>query len=151
MAVMEVFQWVGQNWFELLQTAGIGASLLFTGYSMRRDEKARRISNLSAIKQDYIAIWNTLYERPELGRVLDRTVDLNQHPISTPEWLFVKLLVLHLDSVHRAIKAGLFISVEGLQKDIKEFFKAPIPKAIWGKLKPLQDKDFVRFVEASMH
>jgi len=149
-AGMRAVQWLGQNWFELLQTAGIGASLLFTAYSVRRDEKARQFSNLSAIKQDYIAIWNTLYERPELARVLDRTVDLNRHPASTAEWLFVKLLILHLDSVYRAIEAGLFVSVEGLQKDIEEFFKAPIPKAIWKKLRPLQDKEFVRFIEASM-
>jgi hypothetical protein len=147
---MGVFQWLGQNWFELLQTVGIIASLLFTAYAMRRDEKARQISNLSAIKQDYIAIWNTLYERPELARVLDRTVDLNRHPVSTAEWLFVKLLILHLDSVHRAIKAGLFVSVEGMQRDIEEFFKSPIPKAVWDKLRPLQDKEFVRFIETSM-
>jgi hypothetical protein len=147
---MGVFQWIGHNWFELLQTAGISASLLFTAYAMRRDEKARQISNLSAIKQDYIAIWNTLYERPELARVLDRTVDLNRHPVSTGEWLFVKLLILHLDSVHRTIKAGLFVSVEGMQRDIEEFFKSPIPKAVREKLRPLQDKEFARFVEASM-
>lgn len=146
---MQILKWLSEQWFELFQTIGIVAGLFFSNYALRRDEQARRISSLNAIKQDYLEIWNKVYERPELVRVLNSSVDLDANPITTAEWLFIKLLVLHLDSVHRAIKAGLFVSVEGLQKDIEEFFKSPIPKVIWEKMKPLQDKEFVRFVEDS--
>lgn len=147
---MSVFGWISAQWFELLQTAGIIASLVFAACSMRRDEQARRITNVSAIKQDYIQIWSQLYERPELARVLDKGADLAQQPISTAEWLFVKMLIVHLDSVHRAMKARLFVSIEGLHTDIQDFFGSPIPKAIWEQLKPLQDSEFVQFIETSM-
>jgi hypothetical protein len=144
---MGLLIWISTRWFELLQTSGIIASLLFSAYAMRRDEQARQISNLAAFKQDYTQIWNRLYDRPELSRVLNRDVDLTRHPVSTAEWLFVKLLIVHLDSVHRAMRAGLFVPLEGLQVDIKDFFSAPIPKAVWHELRPLQDSQFVQFVE----
>jgi hypothetical protein len=82
-----------------------------------------------------------------LARVLEKRVDLEVQPASLQEWLFVKLLILHLDTVYHAMKAEMFVSLEGLQKDIKEFFSAPIPWTIWEKLKPFQDEDFVEFVE----
>lgn len=139
--------WVAANWFELLQTAGIIASLLFSAYSMRRDEQGRRIGNLTAIKQDYIQIWNQLYTSPELARVLDKNADLGRNPVSTAEWLFVKMLIVHLDSVHRAMRTGLFVTLDGLEKDMRDFFASPIPKVVWRELRPFQDQQFVRFVE----
>jgi hypothetical protein len=147
---MEALHWLGEHWFDLLQTVGIIGGLLFTGYTFRRDERARSIGNLIAIKQQHREIWAELYQRPALFRVLKPDVDLIGQPISNEEWLFVKLLVLHLDSVHRAAKAGMFVTLEGLQKDIKDFFSSPIPKSVWEKVKPFQDQEFVVFVEASL-
>lgn len=37
--------------------------------------------------------------------------------ISEEENLFVKLLILHLDTVHRAVRTGMFVKLEGVQKD----------------------------------
>jgi hypothetical protein len=142
--------WIGEHWFDLLQTVGIIGGLLFTAYTVRKDERARQIGNLIAIKQQNREIWKELYERPKLVRVLSKEVDLNREPISTEEWLFVKFLILHLDTVHRAMKAGMFVELEGLQKDIKDFFSSPIPRAIWEKLKWLQDDDFVKFVHGCL-
>lgn len=31
--------------------------------------------------------------------------------------------------------------------DVAWFFSLPIPKAVWEKLKPLQDEEFVAYVE----
>jgi hypothetical protein len=147
---MEGLQWIGGHWFDLLQTAGIIGGLIFTAYSSRKDDGSRKIANLIAIKQQYREIWKELYDRPELARVLEHWVDLKAQPTSLQEWLFVKLLILHLDTVYHAMEADMFVSLEGLQKDIKEFFSAPIPRSVWEKLKPFQDKDFVQLVEASM-
>jgi len=36
---------------------------------------------------------------------------------------------------------------DGLGRDITWFFSLPIQRTVWGKLKPVQDGDFVRFVE----
>ena len=132
---------------DLAQTVGIIGGLLFTAHAIRRDEKARAITNTIAINEQYSQIWHEFYERPELARILKRDVDLNQQPVSNDETLFVKTLLLHLDTVHRAMEAGLFIKIKGLQSDIRFFLSLPIPKAVWEKIKPFQDGEFVTFVE----
>jgi hypothetical protein len=144
---MEIWQWAEQHWFDLLQTVGIVSGFAFTAYELRKEDRSRKISNLIAIKAENREIWKEVYNRPQLARVLETDVDLTKEPISIEEHLFVKLLILHLDTVHRMMKTKMFVKLEGLQKDVAEFFSAPIPRAIWEKMKPLQDDDFVKFVE----
>lgn len=147
---MGVFDWLGQNWFTLLQSAGIIGGLLFTAVSLRDDVKARRVSNLIAITHHHREIWTQLYQRPELARVLDAKIDVKRNPVRDEEELFVNLLTLHLSSVHHAMSQGLFIKLEGLRKDMDWFFALPIPKAVWERNRALQNESFVRFVEASV-
>lgn len=147
---MEIFQSVAHNPSELLQNLGIISSLLFTAYATLREEHARRIGNYIAIKEQHAEIWRQVYDRPALSRVLRRDSENAGSPISIEEEVFVKSLILHLGTVHRASKAGMFAKIEGLEKDIAGFFALPIPRAIWEKFKPLQDKEFVKFVESSM-
>ena len=142
--------WIAQHWFDLLQTVGIVGGLLFTAYAVRKDERGRRILNLIYINQQYSSIWRELYERPELSRILKKDVDLNKEPVSNEEQLFVKMLILHLDTVRRATKAGVFVKIQGLQKDVREFFAFPIPRVVWEKIKSSQDADFAKFVEAAL-
>lgn len=147
---MGALSWITEHWFDLLQTVGIVGGLVFTAYTTHKDEKARRIGNLIAIAGQNQEIWKAVYDRPKLSRVLERDVNLRKQSISDEEGLFVKMLILHLDTVYRAMRAGMFVNLEGLRKDIKEFFSWPIPKAIWEKIKPFQNEDFVRFVEACL-
>jgi len=84
-----------------------------------------------------------------LARVLKPDVDLNKEPISNEEGLFVKMLILHLDTVRQAIKAGMFVKIEGLQQDVREFFALPIPKTVWNGVKKFQNADFVEFIESA--
>lgn len=145
-AVVET--WLLEHWFDVAQTAGIIGGLLFTAQTIRKDEKARAISNTIALNEQYNHIWHELYERPELGRILQKDVDLNGHPVSNDETLFLKKLFLYLDVVRRAMQAGIFVKIQGLQKDVQDFFSLPIPNAVWEKIKPFQDGDFVSFVES---
>jgi hypothetical protein len=147
---MGLVRWFSTNWFEFLQSLGIIGGLFLSAHAARRDEQARRITNLNAIKQDYIQIWNKVIERPELGRVLERSADLREHPITAAERAFVKELIVHLDTVHRTMRIGMFVELEGLRKDVGGFFKSPIAMSIWQEFREVQDKEFVRFVEAAM-
>jgi hypothetical protein len=143
--------WIAEHWFDLLQTVGIVGTLLFTAFTTRRDERARRIGNSIAINEHYRQIWKELYERPRLARVLARDVDLEKEPISMEEELFVTMLILHLGTVYRAMKHGEFVKLEGLQRDVKEFFILPIPTAIWKKVGSFQDENFAKFVESTLN
>jgi hypothetical protein len=147
---MGVSQWFAENWFNLIQTVTVVGSLLLAAYTFHKDEKARRIANLIAIQQEYCGIWQTLYDHPELARVLEKRLDLTKHPVTTQEWLFVKMLILHLDNVRRANNIGMFVKLQGMQKDIQEFFSLPIPKAVWQRIKAFQNSDFVTFIENSL-
>ena len=147
---MEALRWIGEKWFDLLQTFGIIGGLLFTAYAVRKDENARKIANLIALQQQYRDIWKELYNRPGLIRILQKDVDLKVRPITDEEWLFAKLLILHLNTVYRAMQAGMLVQLEGLQKDAADFFAAPIPRLIWEKMKFVQDADFVKFVEGCL-
>ncbi len=103
-----------------------------------------------AVSEQSTSIWTKLSERPQLSRILKKDADLSKQPVSDEEWAFVKTLLLHLDTVHRAMEAGLFIKIKGLQSDIRFFLSLPIPKAVWEKIKPFQDGDFVAFVEGCL-
>jgi hypothetical protein len=78
--------------------------------------------------------------------VLTKDADIKKQPISVQEELFVKTLVLHLATVFRALRYGEFAKLEGLRKDVHEFFLLPIPKQVWQRIKSFQDKDFVEFI-----
>jgi hypothetical protein len=147
---MGAIAWISTNWFELLQSIGIVTGLFFTAYAKRMDATARRISNFLAITERHQTLWNQLHERPELGRILDENAALDRTPISLHEERFVILVIIHVDSVHRAMNVKMFPAIEGWQKDVKEFFSLPIPKMVWEKVKHLHDRDFVGFVESSM-
>ena len=57
------------------------------------------------------------------------------------------MLFLHLDIVCRTTREGMFVKLQGLKADVKDFMSLPIPQRVWERLKPFQDKDFVVFVE----
>jgi hypothetical protein len=146
---MVVLTWVDMNWFNLLQSGGIIASLLVSAAALRLDANARRTGNLLEITENHREIWSYLYTHPELSRVLDASVDLKRVPVTTEEELFVNFLVLHLNSAFYAMKKDVYVKPEGLRRDIQLFFSLPIPDAVWEKVKALQEEDFVRFVESN--
>jgi hypothetical protein len=127
---------------------GIVGGLVYTGSALRRDAKARQVENLFALTKQHREIWSMLADRPELSRIMEVTVDLTATPVTRDEELFVTFLIFHLSNAYRAAQAGLFIGPEKLREDIRRFLPLPIPRTIWEKSIPLQDKDFVHFVES---
>ncbi|MBI3418197.1 MAG: hypothetical protein HY043_23145 [Verrucomicrobia bacterium] len=140
---METLHWIG----ELLQDAGIITGFIFTLHTLRKDTAARRLSNLLSFAQQHQAIWKDWPERKELSRIMDKRAVLATKPLSHEERRFVTQLVVHLDGVHRAMKAKLVVNIAGVRKDVRDFFALPVPQAAWQMLKPYQDADFIAFVE----
>lgn len=147
---MAAINWILKHWFDLFQTLGILGGFLFTAYTVRKDEQARKITNLIALNERYDYIWSKFYERPELSRVLKADADLLKQPISDMEWLFAKMLIIHLDTVRRAAQAEMFVELKGIKSDIRDFVQLPIPKLVWEKMRPFQDEAFVEFVETAL-
>jgi hypothetical protein len=139
--------WLGENWPHLLEATGIVSGLWFSVTNLSRDANATRVSNLLTLTRDHRELWLELYRRPELARVLDAKADLRHAPVTPDEALFVKLLIQHLHATFQAMREGVFIEVEGMRADVRAFIALPIPHALWPGLRPLQNRDFVAFVD----
>lgn len=145
---MEFWDWFAANWFVLLQSLAIVGSLLFTAYTVRSDAKERRVANLFTLTEHHRDLWENLFAVPELARVKDVAVDVDQAPVTPAEHLFVLLLILHINAAYRGIESGLVTRPEKFEDDLRSLFSLPIPKAVWESMKQFQDTDFVRFVES---
>lgn len=145
---MELPPWLAQHGFTLLQSAGIIAGLFFNALSLRADAKSRRVTNFITVTAHHREIWTRFAQQQELARVLDPRADVEAAPITPEEELFTRDLILHLSSAYQAMREGLLMEMEGLPRDVRWLFSLPIPKAVWERLKPLQNREFVRFVES---
>jgi hypothetical protein len=145
---MGFFGWIGQNWFALLQTGGVIGALAFTGCTLLLDARNRRVGNLIQLTQEHRRLWERITGRPELVRILDPDTDLSRTPLTADEEMFVIFLILHLNCTWYAIKSGFYPRPEGLRKDVRLLFSRPIPRTVWEKVKELQDRKFVAFVES---
>jgi hypothetical protein len=139
--------WFSEHWFDLLQTVGIVGSLWIAVISLRSEAKTRRIANLLAITASHREIWKEFLNNPRLVRVRDAVADTAKQPVTDAERMFVTFVILHISGVHYAMKDQLVVTVEGLRRDIAQFFSLPIPREVWEKVKVLQNDDFVAFVE----
>lgn len=92
-------------------------------------------------------IWSQLYAWPELARVREPDVNLERHPVTSLEEVFVGQIILHLSSVFLATKGKVVKEFEGLEIDVQSFFENPIPREVWMRRKKFQDQEFVCYVE----
>lgn len=140
--------WLAEHWFDLLQTAGIIGSFWLAIIALRSEAKTRRVANLLTITANHREIWKEFLDNPKLARVRDAAADTAKQPVTDAERLFVTFVILHISSVHHAMKDQLVVKLEGLRRDAAQFFSLPIPREIWEKIKFVQNDDFVAFVES---
>jgi hypothetical protein len=144
---MEFSGWIAQNWFNLLSAVGIVGGLCFTGFSLRSEAKTRRTANLIALTQNQRELLEVFYQNLEMTRILDDSADIASLPVNRGEEIYTSALIQHISSAYRAMQSDPSIKPEQLRFDVQEFFRLPIPKTVWGKIKKFQDADFVRFVD----
>lgn len=145
--MMGGLRWTIENGFTLLNAVGVVGGLLFTGISLHSETKTRRVANLLTLMQNHRALWSEYFRNPQLARVLNATADTGKHPVNRDEEIFVNLVIQHLSSVFHALRDELVVKPEGLRRDVWWFFSLPIPRAVWERVKVLQNDAFVAFVE----
>ena len=139
--------WLTHNWFALVQTVAVTSGFLLVGIAFLLEARARRVQNLIQLTQQHRELWERMYSQPELTRILDPDADLAKTGVTAEEEMFVVFIILHLSSTYYAIRSGFFQKPHGLRKDIERFFSLPIPRAVWERVKILQDAPFVKFVD----
>jgi hypothetical protein len=145
---MGIWGWAGENAFELISAVGVIGGLLFTAISLRDESKTRRIANLLSITANHRELWKTMLGNAELKRIHDTSADLAKQPVTAAERIFVNLVIQHIHSVYRTMNDHLVVNVQGLRRDVAQFFSLPIPRMVWEQIKVVQNDDFVSFVES---
>src|SRR5947209_6717297 len=105
--------WISAQWFQLLQTIAIIASLLFTAYQIKRATRSERVSHMLAITQAHRDIWSKLYDHPELARISKPDVNIETTPVTDAERAFVLSLILHFNCVLELSAKKDIVSIEG--------------------------------------
>lgn len=77
---MEVFHRL--HYLDSFEGLIVTLGLLLTAYTIRKDERARQVSNPIAIYERYDRLWSMLFEHPQRSRILKPVVDINQQPVS---------------------------------------------------------------------
>ena len=139
--------WAGIEWSELVQNAGIVGGLGLSVGAFVLDRRSRRADALFRLTERHGVLWGELLTNPALARTLDAKADLAKEPITSLEVLHLTKLVLHLAAAHRMYEARVLREPEGLALDIRTFFSLPVPRAAWLQIRPVQDRDFVAFLE----
>ncbi len=147
---MGFLHWVNGSWFELVQTVGIIAGLVYPAAIYRADAKSRRSDNLIKLTAQHRELWDELEQRPSLKRILETNVDLRKDPVTPEEERYIGKHILRLNSAFHAIEDGVFAEPEGLVKDVRRFFSRPIAKVVWKRMKPMQDAALVKFVDGCL-
>ncbi len=135
------------NWFNLVQSAGIVASLLFAAVTIRREARAHQMTALLALDQQHRDLWSELHRRPELERILAPEVDLVGKPVTTAESEFLNTVFVHFCTGWRLASEHRILSESDLWRDIASILANPIPREVWRETKGIREKRFVAFVE----
>jgi hypothetical protein len=135
-------------WLDVAQTAGIVIAVLLGSLALFLDYRMRRVGNLIHLTEQHRELWERMFKDAKLSRILDPDANLAIEPVTAEEEQFVILIILHLSNSYYAISAGFFRKPDGLRKDIELFFALPVPREVWLRIKDLQDRQFVDFVES---
>lgn len=142
--------WLNDNWFSLLQSAGIAGGLLFTGVTLRRELQAKRVSEYLTLANQHRRLWGQLHRRKGLVHVLDSDRDLAISPVTNEERLFLELALVHFHTGWLLAREGSLTPLHVLATDAGSFFRLPVPEAVWCSVRSAHDPEFVAFIDAAV-
>ncbi len=142
--------WWSGHWFDLLQSVGIVAGLVFTTVALRREARERRAGHLVELTKLHRQLWLETGCRPELARLLSPAPEVSAGSVTAAEELFVNLLIVHLSTVWELVRQDRVVSQDAVKRDVRAFFALPVPRAVWERTKAVRDRGFVEFVESCL-
>lgn len=144
-----LISWISEHF--TFQGVGIIAGLCLTAFTIYVDAKVRKVEILFNITQQQRFIWWKMLDMPKLKRIMSKTPDLQKHPITEDEWLYVNSLILHLSAVMFATRQKIFPKPPGQDVDIREFFSLPIPHAVWQDAKKFREISDIKYIESMLN
>lgn len=148
--------WIGENWFQELQTLSlvvglfsVAGGLVLNGLAKRAQTRERKIQNIYIRNAAHRDIHCLVLKHPELARVYDENLPGDTVP-TLRERIFVRELILNCAADFKARKYGMADAETGLPEDVRQFFSKPIAQAVWKDLKKYQEVEFVAYIETSL-
>ena len=138
--------WLDANWFSLFQSLGIGASLLFTAITLRRDIKSERVNQYLSLAGQHQQFWSQIHMRKRLRRVLESDRNLTEMPVSPEEQDFLEMAFVHFHTGWLLAREGSLTPLPLLSRDAGEFFGLPAPAFVWNLKRTVYEPEFVSFV-----
>ena len=142
--------WVNENWFNVVQTAGVVGSLLMAAGAASREAKAREIENILTLSEHHRSLWGAIGGKPEFQRIFNRNTETLTKPVTMNEELALNEIFAHYLTGWRVASAGGITTLRELSDDVADFFSLPIPRAVWERTKKHRNRRFVRFVQNSL-
>ena len=148
---MEWRAWFDQNWFQLAQTLSILGSVWLTRAAVRREARARKLTEYLALAGHHRELWSEIHRHPTLARVVQAEADLLANPLSAAEAEFLNLAIVHFQSGWLVAKdGGGLLSLDVLTADVQAFFCLPLPRLVWEQTRHMRDPKFVGFIEHAL-
>jgi hypothetical protein len=136
------------DWFTLVQTVGIIASLLFTAYELRRNRASCIAANEIKLIELHRDLWRMTIDQPSLMRPFGHDLKPDELKLSIAESRFVNLLFLHISGAFRLTEAGEVRRTGDFRGDLKELLARPAIRNFWEANQRYHDARFVAFVNS---
>jgi hypothetical protein len=141
--------WLAANWFNVVQTAALIATLAVAASALRSSGRATKGSNTLTLAANNRQIWSQLTADPKLQSVLRTTMTPNED-VSYEEYRFVVQVIHHTVTGFELARMGGINPVEGARRDAYHFMNLPVFRTVWEQNKIYQNADFVNFIDGCM-
>jgi hypothetical protein len=137
------------NWFNVIQTLVLVATLTVAISALRSSERATKGSNRLAIVANNRQIWGQLTTNYRLQSVMRPTMEPSGH-VTESEFNFINQCIGQAAIVFDLVQMGGIGPIEGARRDIHDTFNLPAFKAVWEINKPYRDVAFVEYIESCL-
>jgi hypothetical protein len=138
--------WLTSNWFSIVETISLVATLTVAICALRPSTKAVKSSVLLNLVNSNREIWGKLVTNPKLQSAVRSTIPAGKS-ITSEEKQFVKEVILHSLVSFEIAKMGGLTPTQGVRIDIHDTMSLPVFNTVWNELKVYQPKDFVEFID----
>src|ERR1700733_8490054 len=141
--------WFAENWFNVVQTVALIATIAVAGSALRSSGRATRGSNSLAIATNNRQIWGQLITIPELQSVLRPRMNADEK-VSYEERRFVLQVIHHAGTSFELARMGEINRPQGMRRDAHDTFSLPVFRAVWDAVRIYQDPDFGEFLDSCL-
>lgn len=128
-----------------VQIGSLGGLLdAFTFLDERRRERGKTAGEVAKAHRE---LWTHIRSLPGSEGFFDRSRDLSSKPRTEVETHCTRLVLVHLSWALAEHAAGRYDLPDGLEEDVRSFFRYPARADAWRELRRFQDTRVVRLVE----